>query len=434
MNKRLFCILALSMMLGVVPARSARADTDALQQAIAQAPAGATLQVPAGVHHGSFILKKPITLVGQPGAILDADGAGDVIRVQASGVTVRNLTLRHSGFDLTAMNAGVYIERGLSHVTIDHNQIEDILFGVYLDGPQQTVVSNNRIAGATELDVPDRGDGIHLWSDAHCTISNNHVSGTRDGIYDYVSHDDLIEGNTIDHVRYGVHQMYSKRETIRGNISNDNVGGMALMSSDHLHVIDNHLIDDRSYGILFNYVTYSDIQGNEVRGILGETGGGSSDIIDGGEGKALFLYNSEYNTIRANLMADSTIGIHITAGAQDNTVYENCFLDNRTQVKYAQNVAEEWSLDKTGNYWSNYLGWDMNGDQRGDVPHQPNDGIDILLWKYPDARSLIDSPAILLLRYVQRAFPVFTPPNIRDSYPLMRPSARWRTYVQARHH
>jgi nitrous oxidase accessory protein len=44
----------------------------------------------------------------------------------------------------------------------------------------------------------------------------------------------------------------------------------------------------------------------------------------------------------------------------------------------------------------------------------------VLLWKYPSARNLMSSPAVLLLRYVQRAFPVFTPPSVQDSHPLMK--------------
>ncbi|TAN25116.1 MAG: nitrous oxide reductase family maturation protein NosD [Castellaniella sp.] len=404
---------------------------DELQTAIATAAPDAIVDVTPGVHHVHLLLDKPITLNGQPGAVLDGDGSGDVVRIRTSGVTVRNLTIRNSGRDLTAMNAGVYVEKGVADVTIDHNRIEDILFGVYLDGPQRVRVTANVITGIASLRVPDRGDGIHLWNDADCVISGNDISGTRDGIYDYVSHDDRIENNHIHQVRYGVHQMYAKREVLQNNVGSYNVGGLALMSSDHLRVIGNHLSHNYSYGILFNYVTYSDISDNEVRDTAGEPGA-DGRAIDGGEGKALFVYNSEFNKIHRNLLADSSIGVHITAGAQDNSVYNNVFLNNRTQVKYVQNVAEEWSLHGVGNYWSNYLGWDLDDDGYGDVPYRPNDGVDILLWKYSDARVLMSSPAITLLRYVQRSFPVFTPPNIQDSHPLMRPPAQWREYINAK--
>jgi nitrous oxidase accessory protein len=115
------------------------------------------------------------------------------------------------------------------------------------------------------------------------------------------------------------------------------------------------------------------------------------------------------------------IGIHLTAGSENIVVYGNSFTDNPTQVKYVSNQKQEWSLDGVGNYWSNYLGWDMNNDNKGDVAFEPNDGIDKLLWQYPEMKILMDSPAVLILRWVQRQFPVLKPPGVKDSFPLMSP-------------
>ncbi|MGB0899959.1 MAG: copper-binding protein, partial [Psychrobium sp.] len=75
-----------------------------------------------------------------------------------------------------------------------------------------------------------------------------------------------------------------------------------------------------------------------------------------------------------------------------------------------------------GNYWSNYLGWDMNGDDIGDAVFEPNDGIDKLTWQYPEMKMIMDSPVVLILRWVQREFPVLKPPGVKDSHPLMRAS------------
>ncbi|PMU24419.1 copper-binding protein, partial [Pseudomonas sp. GP01-A8] len=83
---------------------------------------GATINVPAGVHAVHLKLGKPVTLVGEPGAILDGGGSGDVVRIGASNVTVRSLTLRHSGSDLTATNAGIFVERQAREVTLDGNR------------------------------------------------------------------------------------------------------------------------------------------------------------------------------------------------------------------------------------------------------------------------------------------------------------------------
>lgn len=404
-----------------------------LEKAVAEAAAGSVVNVPAGVHHVHLLLNRPISLVGIPGAILDGGNTGDVIRIAASHVRVSGLTIRNSGSDLTTMNAGVYINRSVDDVEISNNRIEHVLFGVYLDGPNHVVVSANAIVGMPELRMPDRGDGIHLWNDTGCTISGNDVSKARDGIYVYISPDNTIENNRIHDVRYGVHYMYSKRNVLKGNISYDNTAGFALMASEHLQVIGNEAYDDTSYGLLLNYINYSEIRGNEVRNIQGQFDA-NGQVIDGAEGKAIFVYLSQGNTIADNLLEGSRIGIHVTAGSEQNKIYDNAFVDNQTQVMYVQNNAEEWSWDHRGNYWSNYLGWDLNGDGIGDVPYRPNDGVDVLLWKYPSARVLMSSPSILLMRYVQRAFPVFTPPSVQDSYPLMRIPANLRARADDQRH
>ena len=61
----------------------------------------------------------------------------------------------------------------------------------------------------------------------------------------------------------------------------------------------------------------------------------------------------------------------------------------------------------------------MDNDGVGDVAFEPNDGIDKLIWQYPEMKMIMDSPAILILRWVQRQFPVLKPPGVKDSFPLM---------------
>jgi nitrous oxidase accessory protein len=411
---RTFALLLLTLS----PALPAHAR-ESLEQAVAAAAPGATLSVSAGVHAVHLKLDKPVTLIGEPGAILDGGGRGDIVRISASNVTVRGLTLRHSGSDLTAMNAGIFIERHAHDVVISGNRIEDSLFGVYLDGAANVRVERNVIRGLRYLRVADRGDGIHLWNDTGCSIEDNDIAGTRDGIYVYVSPRNTIARNVVHDVRYGIHYMYSQHNLLLDNISRGNLAGYALMSSDHLKVIGNTSENESSYGFLLNYISHSEIAGNRVYRINGQ-GDGAGGTIDGTDGKGLFVYLSQFNSFHDNLVADSQIGIHVTAGSENNRLWGNRFVDNRIQVKYVQNLAQEWSANRRGNFWSDYLGWDLDADGIGDIPFRPNDGVDVLLWKYPSARNLMSSPAVLLLRYVQRAFPVFTPPSVQDSHPLMK--------------
>jgi nitrous oxidase accessory protein len=411
----------LLLLLASLPAWPAHAR-ESLERLVAAAPPGATITVPAGVHAVHLKLDKPVTLAGVPGAVLDGGGSGDVVRIGAPGVNVRGLVIRNSGTDLTATNAGIFVERQARDVTLQGNRIEETLFGVYLDGASNVRVLHNVIRGMRALRVADRGDGIHMWNDSGCIVEGNDVAGSRDGIYVYVSPHNIIARNYVHEVRYGVHYMYSQDNLLLGNVSRGNLAGFALMSSDHLRVLDNVAGDDQAYGILLNYISHSEFAGNRVYRIKGQ-GDDAGGTIEGGEGRALFVYLSQSNDIHDNLIAASQVGIHVTAGSEDNRLWGNRFVDNLVQVKYVQNLAQEWSARGRGNYWSDYLGWDLDGNGIGDVPFRPNDGVDVLFWRYPSARVLMSSPAVLLLRYVQRAFPVFTPPSVQDSRPLMHAPA-----------
>jgi nitrous oxidase accessory protein len=412
--------------LSFVPALGAAAPNDNdLQRRVAEAPPGATLEIPPGVYRTHLRIDKPITLIGRPGAVIDAGGTGDVVRIAASDVALKGFELRHSGRDLTATNAGVFVERKARRVVIADNRLDEILFGIYLDGPSQVKVLDNRITGMAALRSPDRGDGIHLWNDTEVDVGGNDIGQTRDGIYIYVSPNNRIVGNRMHDLRYGIHYMYSNHDVVADNITYRTRAGYALMQSDHLEVRGNRSEADADYGLLLNYVTYSDLQGNVIVGVTGDRGDRGETIV-GGEGKGVFVYNSEYNRIHGNTVAQCPIGIHVTAGSEGNRIFANDFVDNRIQVKYVQNAEEDWSWNNVGNYWSDYLGWDLNGDGYGDIAYRPNDGVDILLWKFPTARLLMSSPAVLVLRYIQRAFPVFMPPSVEDSHPLMKPRSSFR--------
>jgi nitrous oxidase accessory protein len=227
-----------------------------------------------------------------------------------------------------------------------------------------------------------------------------------------------MEGNLIEDVRYGVHYMFANENSLIDNITRRTRTGYALMQSRKLIVTGNRSEQDQNYGMLLNYITYSTIRDNFVSDV--RSGSTGDSMISGGEGKALFIYNSLFNSIENNHFEKSALGIHLTAGSEDNRISGNAFVDNRQQVKYVASRTQEWSVDGRGNYWSDYLGWDRNDDGLGDVAYEPNDNVDRLLWLYPQVRLLMNSPSIEVLRWVQRAFPVIKSPGVQDSHPLMR--------------
>jgi len=388
----------------------------ALAAAVRRARAGDTLVVHPGTYALHLVVDKPLTLKGVGDPVLDGAGRGNVVLIKAPHVVLKGFVIRHSGEDLTTMDAGVFVARHAADALVADNRIVDDLFGIWVDGSDAPVLRDNVIRGLRRVRSPDRGDGIHLWNVSKGLVTGNDIAYARDGIYIYVS-----DGDTLSGLRYGIHYMYSNHNRVIGNHTYHTRSGYALMQSDHLHILDNTSRNDRNYGILMNYITYSEIVGNRVVAVASGEGyatGGSA--VAGAQGKALFAYNCVFNRISGNLFADSGIGLHLTAGSAHNQVYGNAFMHNHIQVRYGNNRPEEWSWKKRGNYWSDYMGWDLNGDGIGDVPYVPNDAMDRLLWVYPKVRLLINSPAIETVRWVQRQFPIFADPKVRDSHPLMK--------------
>jgi len=392
-----------------------------LQQQLDRAAPGDLLQLRPGIYRGNFIIRQSLTLRGSDGAILDAAGSGHGLQVLAAATVVEKLSLRNWGDDLTAQDAGIYVGPKAQGSRLEANRLQGDAFGIWVDTTRDMLIKGNRVEGNAQMRSTDRGNGIHLFNVRGARVEGNEVWATRDGIYIDTSNNNALLGNYLHDLRYGVHYMYSYHNRVEGNHTRNTRTGYALMQSKFLTVVNNRSENDANYGILMNYITNSKILDNQVSGAqnsrnpLMQQGSG----FTGTEAKALFIYNSLYNEIRGNHFSDSDLGVHLTAGSENNIFSGNAFIDNREQVKYVANRKQDWSHEGSGNYWSDYLGWDMNADGIGDTQYEPTDGVDRLLWKYPVARVLLNSPAVETLRWVQRQFPVLKAPGVIDSHPLM---------------
>lgn len=381
----------------------------------------------AGTYAGHFLIDRPMHLRCEDGATFDGQGEGSALTVRSAGVTLEGCRVRNWGRNLTDMDSAIFVEKRARGVVLRGNHLQGPGFGIWLDASEDAQVLDNRIEGDVQLRSQDRGNGIHLYAVRNALVRGNQVRHTRDGVYIDTANDSAIEHNRLEDLRYGVHYMFTNNSRVIGNLTRHTRTGYALMQSRKLSVIGNRSVDDENYGILMNYITYSTLEGNRVEGVRSGSGVTGEGMIAGAEGKALFIYNSLYNRIEGNRLAGSALGIHLTAGSEENRIAGNAFVGNRRQVLYVANRTQEWSVDGRGNYWSDYLGWDRDDDGLGDVFYEPNDNVDRLLWLYPQVRLLLASPSIELLRWVQRAFPVTRSPGVRDSHPLMRePQAQVR--------
>mgnify|MGYP001002481120 CR=1 FL=1 len=387
-------------------AREDRREYDA-RMTIANPGFAEAITLAPGTWQGNYTINIPITLSGSPNGdtILDGGGKGKVLHLKAPDSTIEYLTVRHSGNSPFDMDSGIFADRKAARAHIHHNRAENNLFGLYIWGPENALVEHNTVIGQNEGRVNDRGNAIQIWKSPHTIIRDNTLSGGRDGIYVTNSKYNLFENNTMRNMRFGVHYMYTEDSEVAHNHTENLESAYVIMFSNRITVRDNSGQDSREHGLMLNAVNDAKIHGNRIERA----------------NKCVFLYNANRNAFHDNHFENCTLGIHSTAGSTDNQNYRNSFIDNQTQVMYVGTRYHEWSHDGQGNYWSDNSAFDLNGDGIADLPYRPNNILDQVLWRAPNAKILINSPAAQLLKYAQQQFPAIHPGGVVDSYPLMNP-------------
>lgn len=384
--------------------RVVSAESGALQQVISEAGAGDVLRLAPGRHIGPIIVDKPLSIVGEQGAQIDGGGKGSVVTVAAEDVAVRGLIITGSGSSHETIDSGVKLGKDAIRSVVEGNHLIGNLYGVDIHGGTDVRVAGNTIEGRQDFHVNDRGNGVYVWNAPGAIVEDNDVSFGRDGIFSNTSKNDIFRNNRFRNVRFAVHYMYTNDSEVSGNVSVGNDLGYAIMYSSGIHVTGNRSEGDKTNGILLNFTNKSEIRDNTVTG---------------GAEKCVFIYNANKNIFSRNRFEGCAIGIHFTAGSEGNAITGNTFIGNRTQVKYVGTRFVEWSKDGRGNYWSDNLGFDLNGDGIADTPYRPNDVVDQIIWRHPAATMLLSSPAFQVLRWAQSAFPGLYPGGVRDSAPLM---------------
>jgi len=411
--------VALGLAALVMISGAARADgvirvpAGELAAAVAQAQPGDTIEVTGGVFTGNLVIDKSLTLIGLDDPVLDAEFFGTVVMITAPDVVVRGFTLRNSGDKLLTEDAGFNV--GAPGVLIENNVIDDVLFGIYVHSGPGAVLRGNHITGK-ELDIARRGDLIRIWDSDDVLIEENVTYNGRDAVLWY-SERLTLRNNEFTHGRYGLHFMYCDDAIIEGNRLTHNSVGAYLMYSRRTDVIDNLLAFNRGpsgYGIGLKDVDDASLIGNR--------------FLDNRVGAFLDASPRELDSIgiiEGNLFGYNDIAMEMLPSVRRNLISDNSFVENEQQVVVAgggQLRDNEWSVDGRGNYWSDYAGYDADGDGLGEMPYQAQRLLDNLLGSRPQLRLFLYSPVVNAVDFAARAFPMVRPqPLLVDEAPLTQP-------------
>lgn len=384
-----------------------------ISHAIDLAQDGDTILVGNGVYKERIVIDKSISLIGIDKPIIDGQGKGTIVLIKAPKCTIKGFIVRGSGTSLTTEDSGIVLDSAPDSV-ISNNQLKDVLFGIYLKNSPRTIISDNKITGK-DLPLPQRGDGIRLWYSSKAKILNNHIIKSRDLVM-WWSGKAIIKGNKVEKGRYGLHYMYSNDNVFEDNIFTENSVGGFLMYSNGIKFYHNIFANNQSFatGYGIGFKDLDDVVAEENLFINNRIG--------------LYLDNSphlidSWNEIVGNVIAFNDIGASLMPSIERNIFVSNSFIDNTEQIEVRGGgtlSGNKWYLSNSGNFWSDYVGYDDNSDGIGETPYKAENLFESLVDTYPNLRLFIFSPVSLAIELASNAFPLIKPvTKITDEYPLL---------------
>jgi parallel beta-helix repeat protein len=155
-----------------------------IQDAVDNASNGDIIFVYEGTYYEHVLITKQVSLIGESReqTIIDGGGPGNVIRIQANGVSVTQFSLQNAGI-------GAYIVNS-SNVSIIRNIITDNWEGIGLLGASHCLISGNLI-------IHNGFEGINPVQTTFTTISDNSIIDHLQGIYLLQSAGNTISGNVL---------------------------------------------------------------------------------------------------------------------------------------------------------------------------------------------------------------------------------------------
>lgn len=298
-----------------------------LKKAIALAKDFDTIIVKKGTYkEHSIVIDKPLTIIGKNYPVIDGELKGEIITIVSNNVTLDGLFIINVGTSYTQDYAAVRVRRSKNFV-IKNLVLEKLFFGIYIEKSTYGKIYHNKIIGDA-VEEYNSGNGIQLWYSKHIEIEHNYVERVRDGIYLEFSDDCIIKNNeSANNIRYGLHFMFSNNDTYQDNLFHKNGAGVAVMFSKKIKMYNNIFKENwgmASYGMLLKEINDAEIIGNTFEeNTIGINIEGSNRI-----------------TYKNNNFISNGWAIKVRGACYTNTFLQNNFLYNSFDVSYNSNIND----------------------------------------------------------------------------------------------
>jgi parallel beta-helix repeat protein/predicted outer membrane repeat protein len=270
-----------------------------IQEAIAAAMPGETVEVAPGTYKESVQMQKKVRLVGIDRPTIDANGIADTaIWLSSDGCAI-------DGFRIIGTGIGIHVES--SNNTIANNFITSRLQGIEISSQRVgNILTSNEIAGCADV-------GLRLSYCRNTTLRNNSLHDNRanfdvigSGAADYEH--DIDTSNTADgkliYYLVGRNSVVIGKETNAGCVVAVNCWGLTISDLTFSH---------NAYGVLLVGTTGSRIE--RITATSNSTAG-------------IWLRESPGNTLIGNTVTDGSYGIELYYSA-NNVLEDNVMARNR---------------------------------------------------------------------------------------------------------
>ncbi|MCF7567419.1 nitrous oxide reductase family maturation protein NosD [Sabulilitoribacter arenilitoris] len=322
-------------------------NISSLKTAISQAKDFDTIIVKKGTYKEYEIsVNKPLVIIGKNYPVIDGELKGEIFTIISDNVTIDGLFIINVGTSYTEDFAAIRVRKSKNFI-IQNVVLEKLFFGIYIEKSNHGKVYHNKIIGDA-VNEYNSGNGIQLWYSNHIEIEHNYVEHVRDGIYLEFSDDCLIKNNvSAENLRYGLHFMFSNDDVYQDNTFENNGAGVAVMFSKKIKMLNNTFKENwgtASYGMLLKEINDAEIIGNTFE---------ENTIGINIEGSNRIVYKN-------NDFLNNGWAIKVRGACYANSFVENNFLYNSFDISYNSKVNDNvfdrnyWSnytgydLDKDG--------------------------------------------------------------------------------------
>ncbi len=375
-----------------------------ITEAIAKASPGDTLLVKSGFYQeGEIVINKPLVLIGVDKPIIDGESKAGILVISADSIVIKGLIIQNVGVSYTKDYAAIHLSR-CNYFTIEDNELRNVFFGILVEKSHFGIIHNNKVSSNATKEYSS-GNGVHIWHSDNMTVTNNHLSNLRDGIYfEFVDESHIANNISTNNLRYGLHFMFSNNDTYYDNEFINNGAGVAVMFSKFIGMKRNRFYKNwgtASFGLLLKEIYDAEIEDNIFE---------ENTIAINVEGSTRINYKNN-NFIRNGW------AVKIRGGCYANIFANNNFIDNSFDVSYNSKMNDN---SFNNNYWSDYTGYDLDKDGIGDVPYRPVKLFSYIVNQTPETIVLLRSLFIDILNFSEKVSPVFTPDDLVDATPKMK--------------